>query len=112
MNSDKNYWEYAHDYHEFKEELDYAYFEEDTWDRWKFFLPVTIILFWIVGLVAWNWWTTPPVLHPPGILWAQQTAWSVPIRVDRSNSTNARDLVFIRPPALPKISESHIILRR
>jgi hypothetical protein len=114
VNSNKSYWEYDHDYHEFTEELDYAYYEEDTWDRWKFFLPVTIIIVWIISLFAWSWWTTAPILRSPGILWAQDMMdrsdlWSVPVTLGPDNiplgaGPNARSLFYLRPAASLKIS--------
>lgn len=53
-------WTYDHDYHECDEELDYAYCETDTWDWWRFWLPIVLLALLVAAYYAEEYYTRPP----------------------------------------------------
>lgn len=61
MNNDGPFWIYDHDYaYVYDKELDYAWYEEDTWDAWKFWVPITIIAALLIAAKIEEWYTRPP----------------------------------------------------
>jgi hypothetical protein len=90
-------WEpemYAQD----EEESDFAYYEEDTWNWWKFWLPVGVIL--IVACAGWyveNWYTRPPKIDT-----APKSEWALRL-ISMSYFTGKIDSVITKPYPADKI---------
>jgi hypothetical protein len=84
MNSKENYWIYDHDYgYAYDEELDYAWYEEDTWDAWKFWIPLVVILIIFAAIWVENWYTRPPrIPTAPSVVYSQWITGEVTWYVD------------------------------